>query len=163
MATALADVDGKRRALLGGGVIGVVLSVWATRAAAVFRLAAPVPLDLSLSVNSSVLLYAFILSVCAGILFGLVAARLVLHPLIGGRLSVEQMLRRSGSICVYEIIGVAKDTKSRTWGEEVRPVLYRSVATAIGAVRPWRATLWRFAVRAILLHWLTRCGIRSTH
>jgi ABC-type antimicrobial peptide transport system permease subunit len=43
---------------LAGGVIGVALSVWATRAIAIFRLAAPVPLDLSVSVDASVLLYA---------------------------------------------------------------------------------------------------------
>ena len=42
---------------LAGGVVGVVLSLWATKALAVFHLAAPVPLDLSVSVNSAVLLY----------------------------------------------------------------------------------------------------------
>jgi predicted permease len=59
---------------LGGGVFGVALSVWATRALAAFRLAAPVPLDLSVTVSGIVLLYAFVLSVGAGILFGLVPA-----------------------------------------------------------------------------------------
>jgi predicted permease len=34
---------------------------------------------------------------------------------------------------VYEIIGVVKNTKSRTLGEDLRPVLYRSVAQDIGA------------------------------
>lgn len=81
---------------LGGGVIGVALSLWATRVVTVFRLAAPVPLDLSLSVNASVLLYAFLLSVSAGVLFGLVPAWSVVHPLMGGRLTAEQMLTRSG-------------------------------------------------------------------
>jgi predicted permease len=34
---------------------------------------------------------------------------------------------------VYEIIGVVKNTKSRTLGEDVRPVLYRSLAQDISA------------------------------
>jgi predicted permease len=34
---------------------------------------------------------------------------------------------------VYEIIGVVKNTKSRTLGEDLRPVLYRSLAEDIGA------------------------------
>jgi predicted permease len=81
---------------LGGGLIGIALSVWATGVAAVFRLAAPVPLDLSLSLNSSVLLYAFVLSLAAGVLFGLIPAWSVVHPLIAGRFSAEQTLNRPG-------------------------------------------------------------------
>jgi predicted permease len=83
---------------LGGGVLGVAFSLWAKRAIAVFRVAAPVPLDLSLSVNASVLLYAFILSASAGVLFGLAPAWSVVRPLVAGRLWAEQMLTRSGRI-----------------------------------------------------------------
>lgn len=78
---------------LAGGLIGVALSGWATRAMGVFRLAAPVPLDLSVGVNSSVLLYTFALSVLAGIFFGLAPAWTVVRPLIGGRLNAEQITR----------------------------------------------------------------------
>jgi predicted permease len=83
---------------LEGGVLGAALSLWATRAIAVFRVAAPVPLDLSLSVNASVLLYAFILSVSAGVLFGLAPAWSVVRPLVAGRLTAEQILTRPGRI-----------------------------------------------------------------
>jgi predicted permease len=34
---------------------------------------------------------------------------------------------------IYEIVGVVKNTKSRTLGEDLRPVLYRSLAQDIGA------------------------------
>ncbi len=98
---------------LGGGVIGIALSLWATRAVAVFRLAAPVPLDLSLSVNGSVLLYAFVLSVSAGILFGLAPAWSVVHSLVGGRLSAEQILRGSGQMwSMRNLIVVSQITMS---------------------------------------------------
>jgi predicted permease len=98
---------------LGGGMIGVALSLWATRAVAVFRLAAPVPLDLSLSVNTSVLLYAFFLSVSAGILFGLAPTWSVVHSLVGERLSAEQMLTRSGRMwSVRNLIVVSQITMS---------------------------------------------------
>ena len=83
---------------LVGGAMGVALSVWATRAMAVFRLAAPVPLDLSVGVSGGVLLYAFILSVCAGILFGLTPAWSVVLPLISGRPGAEQMPLRPSRV-----------------------------------------------------------------
>ena len=41
-------------------------------------------------------------------------------------------LRVRGGGRVYEIIGVVKNTKSRTIGEDLRPVLYRSLAQDIG-------------------------------
>jgi predicted permease len=40
--------------------------------------------------------------------------------------------RVAGGGVTYEIIGVVKNIKSRTLGEELRPVLYRSLAQAIG-------------------------------
>ena len=40
--------------------------------------------------------------------------------------------RVAGGGVTYEIIGVVKNIKSRTLGEEVRPVLYRSLAQSIG-------------------------------
>jgi len=81
---------------LAGGVLGVALSLWATHALAAFRLAAPVPLDLSVSVNSTVLLYAFVLSVAAGTLFGLAPAYSVARPVIVSTLKGEDILARPG-------------------------------------------------------------------
>jgi predicted lysophospholipase L1 biosynthesis ABC-type transport system permease subunit len=83
---------------LAGGVFGVALSLWATNALAVFRLAAPVPLDLSVSLNSAVLLYAFVLSVGAGILFGLAPAWSVARPVIVSALKGEDALARPGRV-----------------------------------------------------------------
>ncbi|MCU1259053.1 MAG: permease [Bryobacterales bacterium] len=83
---------------LAGGVFGVALSLWATQALAAFRLAAPVPLDLSVSVNSSVLLYAFVLSVGAGILFGLAPAWSAARPVIASTLKGEGILARPGRV-----------------------------------------------------------------
>jgi predicted permease len=83
---------------LAGGVFGVALSLWATNAFAAFHLAAPVPLDLSVSVNTTVLLYAFLLSVGAGILFGLAPAWLVARPVIASTLKGEDAVARPGRV-----------------------------------------------------------------
>ncbi|HWC97134.1 MAG TPA: ABC transporter permease [Candidatus Sulfopaludibacter sp.] len=83
---------------LAGGVFGVALSLWATKALAAFRLAAPVPLDLTVSVNSTVLLYAFVLCVGAGILFGLAPAWSVARPVIASTLKGEEPLARAGRL-----------------------------------------------------------------
>ncbi len=57
-----------------GGLFGVSISFWATHALIAFRLPAPVPLDLTVHQDWRGLLYAFILSVGAGVLFGLAPA-----------------------------------------------------------------------------------------
>lgn len=81
---------------LGGGLAGAALSIWATRALAAFRFPAPVPLDLSVSLDWRVLSYAFILSVAAGVLFGLTPAWTVVRPLIASGIKGEDMLARPG-------------------------------------------------------------------
>ena len=86
---------------LAGGMLGVGLSFWATQALAAFRLAAPVPLDLSVTYcgeQLGVLLYAFVLSVGAGILFGLAPAWSVARPLIVSSLKGEDILARPGRL-----------------------------------------------------------------
>lgn len=65
---------------VGGGVLGVALSFWATQSLAAFRFPAPVPLDLSVNVDWRVLSYSFVLSVVAGILFGLAPALAAVRP-----------------------------------------------------------------------------------
>jgi predicted permease len=59
---------------LGGGMLGVALALWATRALSRFRLPVPIPVDLRVAVDGNVLLYTFLVSVGAGILFGLAPA-----------------------------------------------------------------------------------------
>ncbi len=83
---------------LGGGLVGVALSVWATQALAAFHIPAPVPLDLSIRVDWRVLAYSFGLSVAAGMLFGLAPAWMVARPLIATGLKGEDALTRPGHI-----------------------------------------------------------------
>ena len=54
---------------LGGGLAGVALAWWATRALSALPIPAPVPLDLALSVDWRVVLYASILSLGTGLFF----------------------------------------------------------------------------------------------
>jgi len=81
---------------LGGGLLGVLLSLWATQALSTFRLPAPVPLDLTLSVDWRVLAYTFALSVGAGLLFGTVPAWAASRPMLSNALKGEDPLARPG-------------------------------------------------------------------
>jgi predicted permease len=81
---------------LGGGLLGVLLSLWATQALTTFRLPAPVPLDLTLSVDWRVLAYSFALSVGAGFLFGTVPAWAASRPMLSNALKGEDPFARPG-------------------------------------------------------------------
>jgi predicted permease len=81
---------------MGGGLLGVVLSLWATRALSTFRPPAPVPLDLSVSVDWRVLLYTFAVSVGSGLLFGLAPAWAASRTILSSALKGEDILARLG-------------------------------------------------------------------
>ena len=81
---------------LVGGVVGFVLSLFATQALSAFRLPAPVPLDLSVPVDWRVLLYTFALSIASGILFGLPPAWAASRPILSSALKGEDALVRPG-------------------------------------------------------------------
>jgi predicted permease len=81
---------------IGGGLLGVAISYWATSALAAFRFPAPVPLDLSVGVDWRVLSYAFALSVAAGVVFGLAPAWTVLRRPMASGIKGEDMLARPG-------------------------------------------------------------------
>jgi len=81
---------------LCGGLFGAILSLWTTSALAAFHLPAPVPLDLSLSVDWRVLLYTFALSTGAGLLFGLIPAWIASRPILTSSLKGEDALARPG-------------------------------------------------------------------
>jgi predicted permease len=81
---------------LGGGALGILLSLWSTRALSTLRLPAPIPLDLTISVDWRVLLYSFALSVACGILFGLAPAWAASRPLLANALKGEDALARPG-------------------------------------------------------------------
>jgi len=81
---------------IGGGAAGVALSLWAMWALGAFKLPVPLPLDLSLHADWRVLLYAFALSVGAGLLCGFVPAWRASRPLLANGLKGESALARPG-------------------------------------------------------------------
>lgn len=81
---------------LTGGLFGVALSLWATKALSAFRFPAPVPLDLSVTVDWRVLLYTFALSVGTGLLFGLAPAWAASGIVLSSALKGEDLLARPG-------------------------------------------------------------------
>ena len=82
---------------MGGGVLGVALSLWATQALSAFRFAAPVPLELNVTVDWRVLVYSFGLSVATGLLLGMAPAWAAARPMLAGALKGEDALARPGS------------------------------------------------------------------
>ena len=81
---------------LAGGVFGCIISLWATQALSAFHLPAPMPLDLSISVDWRVLLYTLALSVGTGLLFGIAPAWAASRPLLISALKGEDALARPG-------------------------------------------------------------------
>jgi predicted permease len=81
---------------LGGGIVGALLSLWATRGLSSFRLPAPVPLDISIGFDWRVLAYTFAISVVSGLLCGLFPAWAASRPLIANALKGEDPLVRPG-------------------------------------------------------------------
>ncbi len=81
---------------VAGGVLGVMLALWATSALSAFHLPVPIPLDIAVSLDWRVLLYAFGLSIGAGIVFGLAPAWAAARPMIANALKGEDALTRPG-------------------------------------------------------------------
>jgi predicted permease len=81
---------------IGGGFLGVFLSLWSTHALSALHLPAPVPLDLSIRVDWRVLLYSFALSVISGLLLGLAPAWAASRPRLANALRGEDALARPG-------------------------------------------------------------------
>jgi predicted permease len=81
---------------LGGGLVGILLALWATGALSAFRVPAPVPLDMSVAVDWRVLLYTFALSVATGLLLGLVPAWIASRPVLISALKGEDAMARPG-------------------------------------------------------------------
>jgi predicted permease len=81
---------------LVGGLVGTALSLWATSALSTFHAPAPVPLDLTVSLDWRVLAYTFALSVGAGLVFGWVPAWIASRPLLSAALKGETALDKPG-------------------------------------------------------------------
>jgi len=74
---------------LGGGVLGVLLSLWSTGMLSSVRVPAPVPLDLRVSIDGRTLAFTFFLSVVCGLLLGLAPAWVASWPRIASALKGE--------------------------------------------------------------------------
>jgi predicted permease len=81
---------------LGGGVVGVLLSLWATYALSSYKLPSPVAMDLSVHVDWRVVVYTFALSVVAGFICGFAPAWTASRPLMPNALKGEDALARPG-------------------------------------------------------------------
>jgi predicted permease len=81
---------------LGGGMTGVVLSLWSTNVLSAMRLPAPVPIDVHIDEDWRVLAFAFGLSVVSGVLLGVAPAWAASHPRLANSLKGEDALARPG-------------------------------------------------------------------
>lgn len=81
---------------LGGGMLGVVLSLGATRGLNSFHLPIPVPLDLSIHVDWRVTVYSFVLSIFSGLALGAIPAWVATRALFSRALRGEEALARPG-------------------------------------------------------------------
>jgi predicted permease len=81
---------------LGGGIVGILLALWATGGLSAFHFPAPVPLDTSVAVDWRVVLYTFALSVATGLLLGIVPAWIASRPVLTTALKGEDALTRPG-------------------------------------------------------------------
>jgi predicted permease len=81
---------------LGGVVLGVLLSLWATQAVSAFHLPVPIPLDVGIRVDWRVLLFTFALSILSGLLLGMAPAWAAARPLFANTLKGEDALARPG-------------------------------------------------------------------
>jgi predicted permease len=98
---------------LGGGVLGVALSLWATSALSAFHLPAPVPINLSIHVDWRVLVYCFALSVVSGLLLGIAPAWAASSPRLANALKGEDTLARPGRrISLRNLLVVAQISMS---------------------------------------------------
>ena len=82
---------------IGGGFFGFCLSLWATSALSAFHLPIPVPINLTVGVDWRVLLYTFVLSIVAGLLFGIPPAWIASRPVLSKALKGEEVLADPGS------------------------------------------------------------------
>jgi predicted permease len=82
--------------LLGlcGGILGLILSLWATSALSAFHIPAPVPLQFGVQVDWRVLTYSFVLSVLSGLLLGVGPAWAASRSSLAHALKREDALAR---------------------------------------------------------------------
>ena len=81
---------------LGGGALGVLLSLWSTRGLSSIRIPAPVPVDLSVSIDARTLAFTFLISVLCGLLLGLAPAWTASRPKVANALKGDSGFEAAG-------------------------------------------------------------------
>ena len=100
---------------VGGGLVGMLMSVWATGALSTFHLPAPVPLNVRISDDWRTLVYTFALSVLAGVALGLAPAWAASRPAMSNALKGEDGLGRGRRrFSVRNVLVVAQIAMSAT-------------------------------------------------
>ena len=82
---------------LGGGALGVLLSVWSTQALSSIRVPAPIPFDLRVTVDGRTLVYTFLLSTLFGLVMGLAPAWAASRPRVANALKGDAGFEGRGS------------------------------------------------------------------
>jgi predicted permease len=84
--------------LLGlmGGALGMLLSLWSTQSLSEFRVPAPVPLNLHVTLDWRTLVYTLGLSIVCGVLLGMAPAWTASRPMLANALKGEDALARPG-------------------------------------------------------------------
>jgi predicted permease len=81
---------------MAGGILGVLISLWATNGLSAFRFPVPVSIDLNVGVDSRVLVFTFVLSLATGVLFGLLPTWTAAWRFPANALKGEDVLARPG-------------------------------------------------------------------
>lgn len=81
---------------LGGGLLGAILSLWATRSLSALHLPIPIPIEISIRLDWPVLLFTLLLSVLSGLLLGAAPAWSSARPRMATALKGEDALARPG-------------------------------------------------------------------
>jgi predicted permease len=81
---------------LGGGLLGAIFSLWATRSLSALHLPIPIPIEISIHLDWPVLLFTFGLSVLSGLLLGVAPAWSAARPRVASALKGEDALARPG-------------------------------------------------------------------
>jgi predicted permease len=81
---------------IAGGVLGILISLWATNGLSAFRFPVPVSIDLNVGVDFRVLVFTFVLSLATGVLFGLLPNWTAAWRFPANALKGEDVLARPG-------------------------------------------------------------------
>ncbi len=81
---------------LGGGTLGVLLSLWSTGALSSVRMPAPIPLNTQVSIDGRTLAYTFLISVMCGLFLGMAPAWAASRPRVANALKADAGFAAAG-------------------------------------------------------------------